>query len=91
MRCFAEAADRTDLWQKQLKGWNVRESQVANGFRAEGRAEALLEVLSEKFGTVPTELGDAIRGTTASDRLRAWLSAAVKAPTLDDFRRQAGL
>ena len=59
--------------------------------RAEGRITALLELLSDKFTTVPPEVETAIRGTTALDRLRAWAATAAKAASLDDFRQQAGL
>jgi hypothetical protein len=48
-------------------------------------------VLAEKFGVVPPELEAVIRATTAEDRLRVWTSAAVRAATLDDFRRAAGI
>lgn len=58
---------------------------------ARGRATTLLELLTEKFGSSPADLETAIRGTTDLERLRAWTSAAIKPPTLEEFRRIAGL
>ncbi len=104
---FADKAGRKAIWAKALEGWNVTESSVVNEWiaqgeakgeakgraegRAEGRVTALLEILADKFGAVPSDLEAAIRGTTAEDRLRAWAAAAAKAPTLDEFRKLAGL
>ena len=58
---------------------------------AGGRAATLLEVLTEKFGPLPAELTAAIRGTVDVAKLRAWMSAAIKTPALDEFRKSAVL
>jgi hypothetical protein len=104
---FAERAGRKALWDDKLKGWNVTESAYINEFiakgeakgEAKGRAEgeargrmtALLEVLNEKFQTLPGDLETAIRGTTDVNQLRLWILAAVKANTLEEFRTASGL
>jgi hypothetical protein len=56
---FAELTDCAAVWKSGLKGWNMRESTIVAGWKAEGRAEglvqgeqrALLTVLRQKFGT----------------------------------------
>ncbi|VTR92973.1 Uncharacterized protein OS=Lachnospiraceae bacterium A4 GN=C804_02285 PE=4 SV=1 [Gemmata massiliana] len=95
---FAEASGCRAEWELGLKGWNVRESMVVNGWKAEGRAEgrtegraeALLAVLEEKFGSVPQDLVDTVRATTDADKLRQWVGAAVRAETLEAFRAAIG-
>lgn len=92
---FAEAAGCRPQWELRLKGWNVRESQVVNGWKAEARveerAEVVLVVLGEKFGTVPEDLAGAIRATADLDKLRQWVGVAVRADTLAAFRAAAGV
>ena len=56
-----------------------------------GRATSLLELLTERFGTVPEEVATTIRGTTDIERLRAWLRAAAVATDLPAFRLHAGI
>jgi hypothetical protein len=102
-RVFASAARRQDFWKAQLEGWNVTESSVVNEWiaegeakgRAEGRREervaALLDVLTDRFGPPPADLEAAVRAAADVAQLRAWTTAAVKAATLDDFRRAAGV
>jgi hypothetical protein len=73
----------------------VTESKIVNEWiaqgEAKGRVTALLELLADKFTTVPPEVETAIRGTTAQDRLRAWAATAAKAANIDEFRQQAGI
>lgn len=92
---FAEAAGRLDLWTKALEGWNVQQSVVVERWRAEGeargRAEMVIAMLEDRFGTVPAELVAAIRGTTDADRLRQFGRAAALAGSMDEFRPLAGL
>jgi hypothetical protein len=96
---FAEKAGRMEFWGNELKEWNMTESIVVNRWiaegeakgRVEGRVTALLEILGDKFQTVPSDLETAIRAVIAEDRLKAWISAAVKAASLDQFRQQTGL
>ena len=57
--------------------------------RAEGRAEALLEMLGIKFGQVPSDLVSVISGMKDLPTLKAWLTEAVKSPSLDLFRQAA--
>ena len=56
-----------------------------------GRMTALLEVLNDKFKRLPKKIENAIRKTKDVNTLRTWMSAAVKANTLEEFRVSCGL
>jgi hypothetical protein len=95
---FAEAAGRRDVWKQALQGWNMIQSQQVLEWQAEARVQgkaegnvegtvnALLQVLEVKFGQVPADLATVMRGTTDLQSLKNWLSVAVRASTLDEFR-----
>jgi hypothetical protein len=55
---FAEKAKCQNLWQDQLKGWNMTGSIVGDRFRAEGRAEVsrelILQLGAKRFGCGPS-------------------------------------
>jgi hypothetical protein len=96
---FAEAADVRPTWETELKGWNVHESQVVNGWIAEGRAEgraeerrgALVLVLEERFGPLPSDLSTALAACTDLSRLQNWTRLALRAVDLAAFRAAAGI
>ena len=100
---FAEKTGLDIVWAKALEGWNVTESKVVNGWiakgeakgeikgRAEGLASAVVAVLESRFQSVPADLNAGIRGTTDLATLQAWVPVAATAPTLADFRRDAGV
>ncbi len=92
---FAEAAGCRPQWDLALKGWNVRESVVVNNWIAEGRAEgqasAIITVLEQRFGAVPEEAANAIRACADLAKLQEWLTAAVRAESLDAFRALASV
>jgi hypothetical protein len=100
---FAERVGRRSVWDNKLKEWNVTESAYINEFialgEARGKAEGeaigriltLLEVLQEKFQTVPGDLEAVIRGTTDAKQIRVWLGFAYRATTLEEFRGASGL
>ncbi|MEC3917449.1 hypothetical protein [Nocardia sp. CDC160] len=48
-----------------------------------GRAEALLDLLTLKFGAVPVKVEDVVRGADAG-RLRMWAARVLAAESLDD-------
>lgn len=54
--------------------------------RAEGRAELLLKQLDLRFGTVPTDVVDRLRGASAS-QLDLWAERVLTATSLDDVLR----
>lgn len=96
---FAEAAGRRRVWSEALKGWNMTESQqvldwqaeaLARG-RAEGQAAAVVAALEARFQSVPADLVAAITSLTDFKRLSTLIPIAVKAPSLDQFRADAGL
>lgn len=100
---FAEASDVRPMWEAELKGWNVRESQVVNGWIAEGRAEGRAEgqlgglragvvaVLEGRFGNVPGEILTAVTASADADRLQSWITLAARAADLAAFRVAAGI
>jgi hypothetical protein len=49
---------------------------------ARGRAEALVQVLTVKFGSVPDSVSQTVHGAP-SDQIQAWTARAVTAETLD--------
>jgi hypothetical protein len=49
---------------------------------ARGRAEALVQVLTVKFGAVPDSVSQTVHGAS-SDQIQAWTARAVTAETLD--------
>jgi hypothetical protein len=55
---------------------------TADMLRAEGRAEALVEMLTIKFGPLPESLPKTVH-TASVDQIKAWAARAVTAETLD--------
>lgn len=94
-RVFADAADRKPIWDAALEGWNVKESSVVKEWREEGKAEgqatALIAVLEARFSQVPAELQTRIGQTADLTILKSWLTHAVRAASLAEFRTAAGL
>lgn len=72
---------------------NILEIGISHGMEqgiAQGKAEAILELL-EEFGEVPKDLRKAVLEETNLERLRAWLKLSAKAGSIEEFRSQAGL
>jgi hypothetical protein len=96
---FAEAANSATAWKKALEGWNVIQSQQVLEWQAqarkegrdEGRKEALLDLLQDKFGAVPGEVAAAVRSEADQGKLRRWSTIAGRVDSLEQFRRDAGL
>jgi hypothetical protein len=88
---FAEAVKREDVWNNALREWNMRESKVIKGWEDVGRreqaAEFVLEVLMEKFGTLPAELPGHLGTIDDLAILRQLHRQAMHAGSLDDFRK----
>src|SRR4051794_40461620 len=83
---LSEAADRKAIWQKGLEGWEMKVSSVAEGWRAEGHATSLLDLLRARFpGQVTPEVEQRVRTQGDIDTLRRWFLSAVTIPTLADF------
>jgi hypothetical protein len=63
------------------------QSQVIREWKTETRQSDLMLVLRERFQTeVPADLAQKIEQTTDLSVLSSWLLAALKVPSLDDFR-----
>jgi hypothetical protein len=97
---------RREQWRKMLEAFKMNESPVAREWRAEarseglragkieGRTEALILALEERFATtLSAELVSRIRASTDESQLDRWLRLAVSPAivTLDLFRQQASL
>jgi hypothetical protein len=85
-RVFAQAAGCFDVWNQALKGWNVVESIAVREWQAQAVAELLVNQLTAKFGPVPQDQTEAIRGTTDLAILKRWGILAVESTSLDQFR-----
>lgn len=88
---FSEAAERRDVWGQALEGWDMIRSKVADEWRAEGRADSLIELLRERFGPLPAEFVRAIEAVKDLDRHRAFFGQALRCSSLDQFRQLSGL
>jgi hypothetical protein len=102
-RTFAELTDRSDVWNKALEGYDMRQSTSVNEWKAEGRAEGIAQgkaegiaesvrvVLEERFGVLPTDLAKALGASGDVKALDQWRKLSVKAATLEQFRQDAGI
>jgi hypothetical protein len=73
---------------QQVLEWQA-EARVAG--EAAGRAAAVIGFLEARFQTVPPDLVKSIRSISEVARLTALVTLAGKAPSLDQFRADAGL
>ena len=53
--------------------------------------ESVLEALEEKFGFVPADLEEVVKGQDDRKVLKRWHRLVIRADSLDEFRRQAGV
>ncbi len=92
---LAELSKQFVNWQRGLEGWMVKESQVINGWKREGRVEGsletarefLLEAIQLQFKTaVPEDIRLAIEGTNDRDMLHRWFRATMTNNTVEQFR-----
>ena len=93
---FAELTGCVERWKSGLEGWNMRDSTVVAEWKAEGRTEgiaqgkrdALLLVLEQKFGApVPADLVLAIEAQADPDVLSRWITLAIAADAMETFRK----
>ena len=71
-----------------FEAYDVQETRRIS--KAEGKAEDILELLSE-LGTAPEELCRTIQETTDLEKLKSWLKLAAKAENIGQFREKAGI
>ena len=83
---FADLADRKEIWKQGLGDWNVKQSTIANEWRNEGRQEAILELLENRFHTKPPEIVARVTTTQDANRLSRWIKLAAAADSLADFQ-----
>lgn len=87
---FSERVSRKEVWEKELKGWNVEESYFVNKWKAEASQKtlrkAVLSVLSSRgIDPLPPQIIEVLERQKNPDVLDAWLKEAVKATSADDF------
>ena len=71
-----------------FEAYDVQETRRIS--RAEGKAEDILELLSE-LGAVPKDIQDAVMETQDLEALKDWLKTAAKAGSIEEFRAKTGL
>ena len=64
--------------------------EIARDSKAEGRAEATLELL-EDYGEIPEELRKIVMEQTDLNILKEWLKAAAKAESIKEFEKAIGI
>jgi polyhydroxyalkanoate synthesis regulator phasin len=79
---------RSAEWKQGLEDWNVRQSQVANEWRAEIRRDDVLQALELRHGVVPSDLEMTVQQMLDLQELKRWHEAAILAQSLDEFRRR---
>jgi hypothetical protein len=98
---FADMADRTQVWQTGLEGFDMKESVVIRQWRQEGKAEglamgaltnaraAVVSVLQARFPDVSVSEGvrTALERTADIQQLTDWLRQAALIPSPGDFER----
>ena len=57
----------------------------------EDAREMVLEALEERFGVVSEDVKEVVRSQNDRDELRRWHRLAIRAGSLDEFRREAGV
>ncbi|MGL4554544.1 MAG: hypothetical protein ACRC33_25550, partial [Gemmataceae bacterium] len=91
---FAELARNFPAWERGTEEAEMGESQVANGWRAEGDARGtlrtgrrhVLEALDIRFpGEASPEVRQLIEGQDTPSVLDDWFRAALRAGTCDEF------
>ncbi len=86
---FAELAGRAQQWERGLEGWNMRQSQVVNEWRAEAVREIVAQALELRCGApIPSDLAAALQQMLDLSELRRWHQAAVLSDSFDEFRRR---
>jgi hypothetical protein len=88
---FAGLAGCQEAWKNALEGFIMRRSAVVDEWKAEAVAKVLCIVLKSRFGTLPEDLAGRITQTTDLDLLEKWGALAGAEPSLEEFRRKAGL
>ena len=86
-----ETRDMAKMTLKELIGRQIREEipeRDREKWRMEGRGEALLELLAERYGQVPGEIADRVR-SAGLDELRGWSREVLRSPDLDGVFRTA--
>jgi hypothetical protein len=91
-RVFLELSPERERWRQALEGLDVIKSPYLESVRAEEQAKAIVQALKLRFpGQLPAEVAAAIESTRDRVRLDQWFAFALRASSIDDFRRDAGL
>lgn len=77
---------RKEVGVRYMKSWEFERMWREEG-KAEGKAEALLDIL-EEMGKVPESLEDRVRSETDPEVIGRWLKFAVKVNSLAEFEKE---
>jgi len=83
---FADLADRKEIWKQGLEDWNVKQSTVANEWRAEAHQKDILRLLNIRFHVRSPEIVERVTETQDIDQLLRWFDLAATANSLADFQ-----
>lgn len=76
--------EEVSAWaEAHVRAKNLIETWAADKAEAEGRAEALLDLLTVKFGTLPEHITDTVQAANLG-QLEAWTGRILSVATLDD-------
>ncbi len=77
---------RKEVGVRYMKSWEFEQMWRKEG-KAEGKAEALLDIL-EELGKVPKALEDRVRSETDSGIIGRWLKLVVKVNSIAEFETE---
>jgi hypothetical protein len=78
--------------ESRAEGFNQGHNEGLHEGLVKGRAQGIVEILHLKFpGKLPSEVAGAIEQTPDLALLNQWMSIALKAATVDQFRSSCGI
>lgn len=94
-RLFSQPSGCYPAWKKALEGWTMERAWAVQEWQDEARTQervrTILRVLEARFNAVPADLSEAVSAVTDLSRLDGWVLLAATAPSVDQFRQDAGL
>jgi len=88
---YITTAERIGIRKELEEGKKQGLEQGLQQGMLEDAREMVLEALEERFGVVPSDLEETVRAQKDREVLRKWLRLAIRAGSLEEFRREAGV